>query len=135
MDSSNLQLHLSEVRRQLQEILLMIEATPSVPEPLNHQQREASPVTPGHVDHENQSAKPSDANESAIDKLFDDALVVVTEFGQASPAILQMWLSIDYARAMRILREFEAQGLVSSRGKVRHKAYAIRRSKGMEFRL
>ena len=67
------------------------------------------------------------------DDLYDDALVVVTEFGQASPAMLQMWLSIDYSRATRILRGFEAQGLVSSRGKVRHKAYELRRSKGMSF--
>ena len=135
MDSSNLQLHLSEVRRQLQEILLMIEATPSGPERIMHQLRKASRPTLGDAEHESQSTIPSDANESTLDKLFDDALVVVTEFGQASPAILQMWLSIDYGRAMRILREFEAQGLVSSRGKVRHKAYALRRSKGMEFRL
>ncbi len=136
MDSSNLQLHLSELRRELREILTMIEATSSAAVRATAQECEASlsnlhqavPETPT-------SENPRNAGASAPDGLFDDALVVVTEFGQASPAILQMWLSIDYSRATRILREFESQGLVSSRGKVRHKAYALRRSQGMEFRL
>ncbi|MEK6285284.1 MAG: DNA translocase FtsK [Acidobacteriota bacterium] len=135
MDSSNLELRLSELRRELEEILLMIEATPSAAARAN-QQREASLSNLGDAEHEtSQPAKPCDADASVPDELYDDALVVVTEFGQASHAILQMWLSIDYHRAGRILREFEAQGLVSSRGKVRHKAYGLRRSKGMEFRL
>jgi DNA segregation ATPase FtsK/SpoIIIE-like protein len=63
------------------------------------------------------------------DDLYDDALVVLTEFGQASPAVLQMWLSIDYSRATKLLSEFQADGLVSSKGSVRHKAYSLRRSK------
>jgi DNA segregation ATPase FtsK/SpoIIIE-like protein len=62
------------------------------------------------------------------DNLYNDALVVLTEFGQASPAMLQMWLSIDYSRAITILNRFEAEGLVSSKGRVRHKAYSLRRS-------
>jgi DNA segregation ATPase FtsK/SpoIIIE-like protein len=62
------------------------------------------------------------------DALYDDALVVVTEFGQASPVVLQMWLSIDYGRAIKILSQFQADGLVSSKGRVRHKAYSLRRS-------
>ncbi len=62
------------------------------------------------------------------DDLYDDALVVLTEFGQASPAMLQMWLSIDYSRALTILSRFQADGLISSKGKVRHKAYSLRRS-------
>lgn len=132
MDSSNLQLHLSQLRRQLQEILLMIEATPNAAARATHQQREASlPNLHEGVPDTPPPANPCNASASAPDELCDDALVVVTEFGQASPAILQMWLSIDYSRATRILREFEAQGLVSSRGKVRHKAYALRRSRGM----
>lgn len=62
------------------------------------------------------------------DDLYDDALVVLTEFGQASPAVLQMWLSIDYGRATTILNRFQADGLISSKGKVRHKAFSLRRS-------
>jgi len=54
--------------------------------------------------------------------------VVLTEFGQASPAVLQMWLSIDYSRALTILNRFQVDGLISSKGKVRHKAYSLRRS-------
>ena len=63
-----------------------------------------------------------------LDDLYDDALVVLTEFGQASPAVLQMWLSIDYSRALTILNRFQVDGLISSKGKVRHKAYSLRRS-------
>jgi DNA segregation ATPase FtsK/SpoIIIE-like protein len=62
------------------------------------------------------------------DDLYDDALVVVTEFGHASPAMLQMWLSIDYTRAITILNHFQAEGVISSKGKVRHKAFSLRRS-------
>ncbi len=62
------------------------------------------------------------------DDLYDDALVVLTEFGQASPTVLQMWLSIDYSRALTILNRFQDDGLISSKGKVRHKAYSLRRS-------
>jgi len=66
------------------------------------------------------------------DELFDEALIVVTEFGNATPSILQMWLSIDYHRARRILKDFEAQGLVSSKGRVRHKAFELRRARSLE---
>jgi DNA segregation ATPase FtsK/SpoIIIE-like protein len=135
MDSSNLQLRLSELRRDLKEILSMIEGIPSAAARATNQQCEASLPNLHEVVPETSPAEnPCNAGASAHDGLSDDALIVVTEFGQASPAILQMWLSIDYGRAMRILREFESQRLVSSRGKVRHKAYALRRSKGIEFR-
>ncbi len=61
------------------------------------------------------------------DDLYDDALLVVTEFGHATTSILQMWLSIDYGRAMTIFKQLQADGLISSRGKVRHKAFSLRR--------
>ena len=68
-------------------------------------------------------------NESdASDDLYDNAIVVLTEFGQASPAILQMWLSIDYGSAMTIMSRFQTEGLISSKGRVKHKAFSIRRS-------
>jgi DNA segregation ATPase FtsK/SpoIIIE-like protein len=66
------------------------------------------------------------------DELFDEALIVVTEFGEATPSILQMWLSIDYHRATRILKDFEAQRLVNSKGRVRHKAFELRRARTLE---
>jgi DNA segregation ATPase FtsK/SpoIIIE-like protein len=66
------------------------------------------------------------------DPLLDDALAVVTEFGKATPAILQMWLGIDNARAVRVLGEFETRGLISPKGRVRHKAYELRRSRCKE---
>ena len=128
MDSSNLELRLSELRRELKEILSIIEATPSAAARAIPGQCQAS--LPDQHNGIPETTQLTGAHTAAPDKLCDDALIVVTEFGQASPAILQMWLSIDFSRATQILREFEAQGLVSSRGKVRHKAYALRRSKG-----
>jgi DNA segregation ATPase FtsK/SpoIIIE-like protein len=111
-------LDLADLRRQLEEILAMVSADSSFglrvdlhPPDLNR----------------NGSASENGAIQS--DQLFDKALAVVTEFGQPSPAILQMWLGIDYARAVRLLNRFEEQGLVSSKGRVRHKAYELRRSR------
>jgi DNA segregation ATPase FtsK/SpoIIIE-like protein len=69
-----------------------------------------------------------DAQPDKRDDLYYDALVVATEFGQASPTILQMWLSIDYGRAIAILNQFQAEGLISSKGRVRHKAFSLLRS-------
>jgi len=71
---------------------------------------------------------PEEFQPNQRDGLYDDALVVITEFGQASPVMLQMWLSIDYLRATSILNQFQADGLVSPKGRVRHKAYSLRRS-------
>ena len=134
MDSHDLELRLSELRRDLKEILSIIEATSKVAARITPGHSEASPPTLQKTRHENTPTANPGFAECVPDTLNDAALVVITEFGQASPAILQMWLSIDYERAMQILRRFESQGLVSSRGKVRHKAYALRRSRGMEFR-
>lgn len=69
-----------------------------------------------------------DGHPDKRDDLYDDALVVLTEFGQASQAVLQMWLSIDYSRATAILNRFQAEGLISSKGKVSHKAFSLRRT-------
>jgi DNA segregation ATPase FtsK/SpoIIIE-like protein len=128
MDASALTPCLSELRRELEDILAMVardvreDADTAVlkslpaPEPIESVSSESSEV--------NLPTEP--------DNLFDDALVVVTEFGKATPAALQMWLSIDYARAARILSDFEARGLVSSKGRVRHKAYELRRARSLE---
>jgi S-DNA-T family DNA segregation ATPase FtsK/SpoIIIE len=69
------------------------------------------------------------ASEQTDTELLNNALVVITEFGEATPEILQMWLSIDFNRATRILTRLEADGLISSKGKVRHKAFELLRSK------
>jgi DNA segregation ATPase FtsK/SpoIIIE-like protein len=136
---------LPKLRRQLEDILAMVKA--------DHNSaafnRSADGEAALSMQHENDATavepdvaladecpEPEPACEPATseirrderDPLYDDALVVVTEFGQASPAILQMWLSIDYHRATKLLSEFQADGLVSSKGRVRHKAYSLRRS-------
>jgi S-DNA-T family DNA segregation ATPase FtsK/SpoIIIE len=69
------------------------------------------------------------ATEQTDTELLNDALVVITEFGEATPEILQMWLSIDFNQATRILTRLEAEGLISPKGKVRHKAFELLRSK------
>ena len=122
MHPRNPDLVLPELRRQLEEILVMLRSD---------RERYAAIAEPdvGRL----QSERASDSllveyDSDGKDDLYDDALVVVTEFGQASPAILQMWLSIDYSRATRILNRLQADGLVSNKGRVRHKAYSLRRS-------
>lgn len=121
---------LSDLRRELEEILALVAA--DVRDDTDTVVHKSLPA-PETIESVSIEAREPD-------NLFDDALVVVTEFGKATAAVLQMWLSIDHARAMRILSDFEAQGLVSSKGRVRHKAYELRRSRNlesgrMEFRL
>jgi|GEM_PF-2636125 len=120
MDAFALTPCLAELRRGLEEILALVTRDArveigvhkSLPDP---ESIESASLDPGERD-----------------KLFDDALGVVTEFGKATPALLQMWLSIDYCRATRILSDFEARGLVSSKGRVRHIAFELRRARGLE---
>jgi DNA segregation ATPase FtsK/SpoIIIE-like protein len=145
MHPPNPEFDLSKLRRQLEEILAIVKADDQgVPfvqgadgeNELSVQENDVSVA-------ETEAAFAGDRSESEPvcaplllegsqqderDDLYDDALVVLTEFGQASPAMLQMWLSIDYSRAMTILNRFQADGLVSPKGKVRHKAYSLRRS-------
>jgi len=134
---------LLNLRRQLEEILAVVTTDHNggafaqcfdeiIVLPVNREddQTGAEPdVALGRDDHEPETAcEPAPAEVGQVDDLYDDALVVVTEFGQATPAILQMWLSITYSRAITILSRFEADGLISSKGKVRHKAFSSRRT-------
>jgi DNA segregation ATPase FtsK/SpoIIIE-like protein len=140
MDASSLTLGLSELRRQLEEILALVSRDARDDAAAEPEKSSPAPsmLEPGHIQnppgafesHENPvESRENQANRP--DELFDDALVVVTEFGQATPAILQMWLTIDYARAARILEQLEASGLVSAKGRVRHKAYELLRSENV----
>ena len=115
MDSSAIELRLSELRRELEEILAMLSSDSTL---TANQFFERAPS-------ENVE-KP--ASEQTDTELLNDALVVITEFGEATPEILQMWLSIDFNRATRILTRLEADGLISPKGKVRHKAFELLRS-------
>jgi DNA segregation ATPase FtsK/SpoIIIE-like protein len=136
---------LPKLRRQLEEILAMVNADHNSTAFNRSVDEEA--VLPVH-ENDAAAAKPDIALAADLpepetvfapvlsevgqrderDDLYDDALVVLTEFGQASPAVLQMWLSIDYSRALTILNRFQADGLISSKGKVQHKAFSLRRS-------
>lgn len=137
---------LLKLRRQLEEILAMVKADHNG-RPVARCEDEVV-VLPVHRGDDSIAAEPDIALATDLpepqtacepapsevgqpderDDLYDDALVVVTEFGHASPAVLQMWLSIDYSRATTILNRFQADGLISSKGRVRHKAFSLRRS-------
>jgi DNA segregation ATPase FtsK/SpoIIIE-like protein len=137
---------LPKLRRQLEEILAMVKAdhngsafNRSVDEEAVLSVQHENDVTAAEPDIAlaDHHPEPETACEPVLseivqrderDDLYDDALVVLTEFGHASPAVLQMWLSIDYSRAITILSRFQADGLISSKGKVRHKAFSLRRS-------
>lgn len=123
MIANPLSLDLSELRRQLEEILAMVSR--DIHHDLRYDHRSS-------VDRERSvqltAEQTASAHASQSDDLFDKALAVLTEFGEASPAILQLWLAIDYAQAVALLNQFEALGLISSKGRVRHKAYELRRS-------
>lgn len=142
MHSPNPEFDLPMLRRQLEEILAIVktddgdsfvrttidqpalsagEHNAIIPEP-------DQPLTTKDSETGCEPAPLGEGQATTEDDLYDDALVVVTEFGQASPSMLQMWLSIDYGRALTILNRFQADGLVSSKGRVRHKAYSLRRS-------
>ena len=125
MDASALTPCLSELRRALEEILAL--STRDGRESTDIGVHKSLPASTTIESASIEKTLPSDS-----DELFDEALIVVTEFGNATPSILQMWLSIDYHRATRILKDFEAQGLLSSKGRVRHKAFELRRSRSLE---
>jgi DNA segregation ATPase FtsK/SpoIIIE-like protein len=125
MDASALTPCLSELRRGLEEILAL--STRDGRESIDIGVQKSLPASMTIESASIEKTLPADA-----DELFDEALIILTEFGNATPSILQMWLSIDYHRATRILKDFEAQGLVSSRGRVRHKAFELRRARSLE---
>jgi S-DNA-T family DNA segregation ATPase FtsK/SpoIIIE len=119
MDQSALQFRLLELRRELEEILAMV-TTDSTFAQTKRQDCESAPDETRDV--QRGISETSGVHQFETDELLNDALVVITEFGQASPAILQMWLSIDYNRATQILTKLEADGLITSKGKVHHKS-------------
>ena len=127
MNASHPSLSLVELRRQLEEILAMV----------SEDFRPALRADPQHFSADHGSTKELVEQELSpavieSDELFDRALAVITEFGRTSPAILQMWLAIDYACATALINQFKARGLISSKGRVSHKAYELRRSRGQE---
>src|SRR6185369_12571079 len=120
---------LSKLVRGLEEILAMVNADHSggfdqcVKEVAGNHEDDAIAAYPGSLADGDKDCEPrgEEVQPNQRDCLYNDALVVITEFGEASPVILQMWLSIDYLRATNILNQFHADGLVSPKGKVRHK--------------
>lgn len=59
-----------------------------------------------------ESAKTSEAAMMAKDVLYDDAVRVVVETGQASVSLLQRRMRLGYGRAARILDRMEEEGIV-----------------------
>ena len=55
---------------------------------------------------------PEVCQESNFDSLYEAAIAVVLDIGQASTALLQKQLGIDYAQAARIIDQMEDQGII-----------------------
>lgn len=127
------ELALPNLRRQLEELLAMLATNRKI-----ECRRENAPAYLSGTEAASNDSYPDPSigtqpeeetrneKENDRDVLSDDALVVITEFGHASAAILQMWLSIDYGRAIKIINQFQSEGLISTRGRVRHKAFVLR---------
>ncbi|HKA18931.1 MAG TPA: DNA translocase FtsK [Blastocatellia bacterium] len=129
------ELDLPKLRRQLEELLSMVATDPSFERGSQNECDHLSGTEAAGSDSQLAASICPPTNENSVnatdrDPLSDDALVVITEFGHASAAILQMWLSIDYRRAIKILSQFQADGLISAKGRVRHKAFVLRHSLG-----
>jgi DNA segregation ATPase FtsK/SpoIIIE-like protein len=128
------QMDLPELRRQLEELLEMVTTDLKIKCENQNQQVHIAQIRAIYNELPESDApicpESNEDNEKVCDRepLYADALVVITEFGHASAAILQMWLSIDYGRAIKILDQFQADGLISSKGRVRHKAFVLRHS-------
>ena len=128
------ELDLPKLRRQLEELLAIVTTGLNVKG--GNQNKHVRNIETVPINNELSafvSAISTEANETTEkgndrELLYDDALVVITEFGHASAAILQMWLSIDYRRAIKILNQFQEDGLISAKGRVRHKAFVLRHS-------
>ena len=53
-----------------------------------------------------------DVLDEPLDSMYDEAVVVVSDAGQASISLVQRRLRIGYNRAARIVEQMEAQGIV-----------------------
>lgn len=60
------------------------------------------------------SATVTDENDNGIDDMFEAAVEVVLDAGQASTSMLQRRLRLGYARAARIMDEMEQAGIISA---------------------
>jgi len=60
----------------------------------------------------NNRKKKSFGKSSDKDELFDDAVQLIMESGQASVSILQRRLRLSYTRAARIIDSMEAESLI-----------------------
>lgn len=58
------------------------------------------------------SAVDSDAGDDDRDEMFESAIEVVVELGQASTTLLQRKLRLGYARAARVMEQLEESGIV-----------------------
>ena len=139
MHSLNPEFNLPKLRRQLEEILALLSGTCNVDSQETNEAISLSVHPNESTISEEQSTHPQPEPDNAPttkeaipqnerDDLYDDALVVITEFGNASIPLLQMWLSVDYSRAKTVFDRFLDEGIISSNGKVRHKAFLLRSS-------
>ena len=69
------------------------------------------------------------------DSLFDSAVEIVTELGQASTSMLQRRLSIGYSRAGRIIDQLERHGIIGPSEGSKPRAVLITRMQWMEMTM
>lgn len=72
------------------------------------------------------------ATDGEKDELFDEAVVVVTQYDRASASLLQRRLKVGYARAARILDELEGSGIVGPADGSKPREVLVRSSGGGE---
>ena len=65
------------------------------------------------VKEKGKAAGPASEEDSAADDMFEAAVEVVLDAGQASTSMLQRRLRLGYARAARIMDEMEQAGIIS----------------------
>ncbi len=62
---------------------------------------------------EKNSSKAKEKSQDALDELYDSAVEIVRETGQASTSLIQRRLRIGYNRAARIIEQLEEQRIIS----------------------
>jgi len=79
---------------------------------ITHLKRQAPPQYRDEIENFGQSSESIEDLEDEIDELFNDAVRVVIETGQASISMVQRRLRVGYTRAARLIDMMELKGIV-----------------------
>ena len=81
------------------------------------------------------AGKGDDADDSALDAMFEQAVECVIEGGQASTSMLQRRCKLGYARAARIMDQMEKEGVIGPYEGAKPRAVLVTRSQWEERKL